>query len=111
MVANIHLLWFASHKRRREQLGAVIEAMDDQKPAIIVGDFNYTSMIRGGGLAKFLGQEGFQPAGGRLITHRLFGIGQQVDYIFQRNCTILEVRVEDIDLSDHAPIFVRFEVN
>lgn len=110
MVANIHLAWFTTHGRRRKQLGAVIDAMDPGKPALIVGDFNYTNKISARGLAKFLEEYDFYPAGERLTTHRFFGIEHQVDYVFQRNCTVLEIRAGNIDLSDHAPIFVTFGV-
>lgn len=111
MVANLHLLWLATHNRRRSQIAMVIDAMDTQKPALIVGDFNYSSLVAGTGLTRYLSQEGFLPAGDKLDTHKFFGVRHQVDYLFQRNCSVAEVRAIDVNYSDHLPVFVKFDIN
>lgn len=110
IVANIHLLWLALNSRRREQLGIVIEEFSDpNKPGIIIGDFNYTSLLGGGGLSSFMKSSGFEKAGEAVSTHQFFGISHQLDYVFQRNCTVLELRVEDVHFSDHLPLLFQVQ--
>lgn len=110
IIANLHLLWLAVHERRKKQIGMVIKEIEDDKPALIIGDFNYSSLVAGKGLSKFLSKEGFTPAGGKIATHKFFGIQHQLDYIFQRNCSVAEVSVGDVKLSDHSPVFVSFDI-
>lgn len=110
MIANIHLLWLAVNSKRRNQLEVVLAAIGDTHcPAIVVGDFNYTDAVAGNGLAQYMKDNGFQQSKGKLVTHRFLGIRHQLDYIFQKNLILLEVRTESVPFSDHTPIIAKVE--
>lgn len=115
IIINIHLLPFALNGRRRKQLGIAIEALGFLKyvnmPSLIVGDYNYSSLIFRGGLIRFMANHGFTIGHKKkIITHRKWRINHQTDYVFSRNCKINNIKSEKIKLSDHYPILVKFEV-
>ena len=110
-VANIHLEWLAPHSARRDQISLILKALGDTQSALIVGDFNYSDLVVGRGLIDYLAKHGFSLAGDRLKTHTIFGVKHQLDYVFQRSCTIGEVKVIDVDFSDHLPMIVEFDVS
>jgi endonuclease/exonuclease/phosphatase family metal-dependent hydrolase len=115
IVINIHLLPHALNARRRKQLGIAIEALQLLKyvnmPSLIVGDYNYSSLIGRAGLIRFMAKHGFAIGQKKkLITHRKWRIRHQTDYVFSRNCKIESIKSAKIRFSDHYPMFVKFEV-
>lgn len=109
LVVNVHLIWFASHKRRRNQLAATIKNLPKNLPTIIVGDYNYSIFLgRKKGLIKFMKEFGYSMAGERVATHRLWKIPQQIDYAFYKTLKVFEIKVGRIKYSDHFPILIKF---
>ncbi len=115
IVVNVHLLPQALNGRRRKQLEMAIEALRLLNfldiPTLIVGDYNYSSLIGRGGLIRFMAKHGFEIGNKkRVITHRKWRIPHQTDYVFTRNCEIKSIKSERIKFSDHYPMFAEFVV-
>ena len=116
IVVNVHLLPQALNGRRRKQLDIAIEALNIlnflKLPTIIVGDYNYSSIIGRGGLIKFMATHGFKIGGKKkIITHKKFRIPHQLDYVFFRNCKVTNITSERVKFSDHYPIFFNLELD
>jgi endonuclease/exonuclease/phosphatase (EEP) superfamily protein YafD len=115
IVINIHLMPQALHGRRRKQLGIAIEALQLLKfvniPSLIVGDYNYSSLIGRGGLVRFMAKHGFVIANKKkIITHKKWRIPHQTDYVFAKKCKITRIKSDRINFSDHYPLFVDFTI-
>ena len=115
IVVNVHLLPHALNGKRRKQLELAIEALNLLNflnvPTLIVGDYNYSSLTGRGGLARFMAKHGFKSAHKeKMITHHKWKIKHQTDYVFSKNCKIKSVTSDRINLSDHFPVHVEFEV-
>jgi endonuclease/exonuclease/phosphatase family metal-dependent hydrolase len=106
VIANLHLTWFGLHRKRKNQLKMVIDMVKNYKTTMMVGDYNYSSLILGGGLSHFMADHNFSPTNHTFSTHRLFGLDHQVDYAFHRNCQMIGVKVEPIHYSDHRPMLI-----
>lgn len=116
IIVNVHLLPQALNGKRRKQLEVAIEALKLLNflniPTLIVGDYNYSSLIGRGGLVRFMAKHGFTIGGKkRMVTHRKWRIKHQTDYVFSRNCEINRVRSRKIKFSDHYPVFFELELN
>lgn len=109
-LANIHLTPASLHSKRRKQLTKVIE--ESRVPnSIIVGDFNYSSLLNKKGLITFMDKFGFLLAGENLITNKYkYKIPQQLDYVFYKNVKHLNTEVFDLPYSDHFPVLSQFKV-
>jgi endonuclease/exonuclease/phosphatase family metal-dependent hydrolase len=103
---NPHLIMMALHSGRRNQLDKILQLIGES-PAVILGDFNYSNLIGGEGLARFMEQRGFTQAGERLITHLIRGKAHQLDYLFFRGCSVEDVRTMAVSYSDHFPVFAK----
>lgn len=115
IIINIHLLPFHLHRKRRKQLGIAIEALTLLKyvnlPSLIIGDYNYTSLLGTGGLIKFMGKHGFKIGGKKkVITHRKWRINHQTDYVFYKGCKIKGLKSERVAFSDHYPMFFNLDL-
>lgn len=110
VVCNTHLSAIAPHSKRREQLTKIVEAINGNTRSIIVGDFNYTSLVRPKSLIDFMENHGFQNGTKKVTTHRLFFLRQQLDYLFYKNITLQEIFVLHATFSDHLPLFARFRL-
>lgn len=105
-MVNIHLVAVGTNAHRRGQLARILREVNGD-PTVILGDYNYTDLIAGDGLARYLGAYGFQKAGEKMRTHRYRMISQQLDYVFYSDCTVENVRMESVPYSDHYPVFAR----
>jgi endonuclease/exonuclease/phosphatase family metal-dependent hydrolase len=108
VVANSHLLCFALNSHRLNQLNKILTQVhkigDHTKYAsVILGDFNYTSIIRQKKLIEFMAKNDHNNAY-KTHTHKLFTVGQQLDYVFYNGCAIKKVVIEKSKLSDHYPV-------
>lgn len=107
LLANTHLVAYASNKRRRDQLTQVITHLKRVSPTsiptVILGDFNYSSLFWQEKLLLFMEEHGFINSY-QANTHKLFLFNHQLDYIFFMNSTILNVEVLHVPFSDHLPI-------
>lgn len=108
LVVNVHLICLALNKKRIAQLrvimGRVIElTKNNTMPVIIVGDFNYSSLLRQKVLLRFMQEYGFKNAY-KISTHRIFYRHHQVDYVFYKNCYVEETNVTRLAFSDHYPV-------
>ena len=116
IIINIHLLPFVLNGKRRKQLGIAIEALTLLRyiniASLIVGDYNYSSLIGRKGLIKFMATHGFSIGGKKkVITHKKWRIKHQTDYVFYRHCTVKNLLSEKVKFSDHYPIFFNLELD
>lgn len=110
-VINVHLSAFTLNSDRMNQVKLLISNLGEDN-LIILGDFNYSNLLRGRELVSFMLSNRFQLAGDKIITNKYKGIiRQQLDYIFYKNITLNKVRIENIDYSDHFPIYGEFSFN
>lgn len=108
-LANVHLTPVSFHGKRRKQLEIVIKETKADK-AIIVGDFNYSSLLNKKGLITFMKNFDFHLAGENLITNKYkYKLSQQLDYVFYKNIVHKKTEVFDLNYSDHFPVFSEFE--
>lgn len=112
-IVNVHLIWFALNRKRREQIKIIIEALkkislSPEDSILIVGDFNYSSLTQKQGLTQFMNTYSFHNASNNLKTHKLLMfkslLTHQIDYIFYKNCQIKNIEVVKIHFSDHFPV-------
>lgn len=113
LLVNTHLACLAINRQRRNQLQLIVDhlhSINDHKTQakIILGDFNYTSLMRQRSLVRFMTKNNFVSAY-KESTHKLLFFKHQLDYAFYNNCKIHNVEVERIRFSDHYP--VKFEVH
>lgn len=108
VVANSHLLCFALNSHRLNQLNKILNQVhlvgDHTKySSVILGDFNYTSIVRQQRLIDFMKKYEHKNAYST-HTHKLFMVGQQLDYVFYKDCNIKKIKIDKIKLSDHYPV-------
>lgn len=108
-IANVHLSNLSPHSMRFKQLAMVIgELKQLSENALIMGDFNYTSLFGVKRLIKFMQSYGYTCVGERMITHRLYNhIPQQLDYVFQKGFTPQGIEVLKVPHSDHLPLSMK----
>ena len=108
LLINTHLTAITLNKQRRAQLGKILEHIasatkNNETPLIILGDLNYSSLVKQNTLFHLMRQNGFNNSH-REKTHRIFSItSHQLDYIFYRKCSIANVSVLKVPYSDHFP--------
>lgn len=108
VVGNIHLEWLARSEYKIHQLERVLAAInqaypDSESPIILAGDYNYSGLFSGNGLRRYAGRSGYEISGD-LNTHRFFGLEHQVDYVLYRSCLVKDIRIEEVNYSDHKPL-------
>lgn len=105
VLAHTHLVCAARNKLRRKQLSLILDYVKstDHTPTMILGDLNYTSVIKQGPLLRLMAQHDYKSAY-RAITHRMFFLKHQVDYAFYKYCSVDQVYIGEQRLSDHYPI-------
>lgn len=109
-LANVHLTPVALHGKRRKQLSNVIEESKIER-SIIVGDFNYSSLLNKNGLITFMNKFDYILAGENLITNKYkYKIPQQLDYVFYKNLKHIKTEVFDLSFSDHFPVITKFDI-
>ncbi|HSW97322.1 MAG TPA: endonuclease/exonuclease/phosphatase family protein [Candidatus Saccharimonadales bacterium] len=106
LLANTHLVCFALNKKRLVQLEKIIKhfasVADSKLPILVVGDFNYSSLIRQKKLLDYMEGHGFINAY-KTHTFKLLFLKYQLDYVFYKNCEINNVDVLKLNFSDHFP--------
>lgn len=109
LIANTHLTCIASNKHRLKQLTKLVSTIPKNiASSIILGDFNYYSVISKKKLFHFMKKHTFNHATHKMKTHRLFFLKHQLDYIFYRNIHLRTVEVKNVKFSDHYPIAATF---
>lgn len=110
-LVNTHLIAFSTNKQRRGQLSKIIEQLDQRNtsPVLILGDFNYTSMVRQYKLLELLQNNGFTN-GHKEYTHKIFFIDHQLDYLFYKSCKIRNLKIPQLTFSDHLPMIFSLQV-
>jgi len=103
ILANVHLTPITWNKRKIQQVQKIVSLLDDA-PTILVGDFNYSSLMNLKRLTLLLESQGFIHDTPKFITYKKFIISHQLDYIFSKGCLVKDVKVEKIRYSDHLPI-------
>lgn len=107
VLVNLHLSAISLNSKRREQVTTVLHHIETI-PTIILGDFNYSSLLGRKGLINLMQGSGFSVAGEKMITNRYRKrIPQQLDYVFYKNFLLESIEVEKIEYSDHYPITVK----
>ncbi|HSW88702.1 MAG TPA: endonuclease/exonuclease/phosphatase family protein [Candidatus Saccharimonadales bacterium] len=106
LLANTHLVCFALNKKRLVQLEKIIKhfttVADKDLPILVVGDFNYSSLIRQKKLLDYMEGHGFVNAY-KTHTFKLLFLKYQLDYVFYKNCEVHDVDVLKLHFSDHFP--------
>jgi len=109
-LANVHLTPASLHSKRRKQLVKVIQETSSET-AIIVGDFNYSSLLNKKGLISFMEKYDYDLAGENLITNKYkYKIPQQLDYVFYKKLIHNKTEVFDLPYSDHFPVLSQFKI-
>lgn len=112
-IANSHLTLLHVNKKRRMQLQIIMEKLEknlsSSLPQIILGDFNYSSLIRQKKLIQFMEKNQFRNAY-KLKTHRILFFHHQLDYVFYKNCTVKDAVVTKLRFSDHYPVQFKLEI-
>lgn len=108
LLSNTHLIAFAMNMQRREQLrklfGELASGAKEDIPAVVLGDMNYSSLLSRKKLFELIETEGFANAYEE-DTHNLFSLtSHQLDYIFNKQCTVQDIKVIDVPFSDHFPV-------
>lgn len=106
---NAHLTPIALNKRRILELERILKEIVDE-PVIILGDLNYTSLLPREKLFLFMESHSFEHATKGILTHKLLGVRQQLDYIFTRNIKLKNVMVLEKTYSDHKPLSAEAEI-
>lgn len=113
VVVNTHLVCFALNKRRITQLKRILAYFHtlSQKdaPILLLGDLNYSSLIRQKILLTFMEKHNFINAYKTATFKKLF-LRYQLDYLFYKNCKVSDVRVAKLKYSDHYPIEFMLEI-
>lgn len=102
---NIHLGALTTNKKRLSQLQIIMDKLpNNNKPCVVVGDYNYSNLTGLKRLLSFMAKYGFEKAVNKVRTHRLFLMPQQIDYLFYKNLEVKKLEVLNIKLSDHYPL-------
>lgn len=106
LLANTHLVCFSLNNKRLTQLERIVdhfnESVDKNVPILVLGDFNYSSLIRQKKLLSFMEGHGFVNAY-KTHTFKVLFLRYQLDYVFYKNCEIKNVDVLKLHFSDHFP--------
>lgn len=105
-IINIHLLSLVLNKTRKNQIVKILNVVNKfykEDSILLLGDFNYTSLIRQNKFLDFMSHYFFKNAY-TLPTYQLILVKHQVDYVFYKNCRVQNVEVTKIHFSDHFPI-------
>lgn len=108
VIANSHLLCFALNSRRLNQLNKILDNVKKigdhtEYSSVILGDFNYSSILRQKKLIDFMDKHNYYNAY-KTHTHKFVIVKQQLDYVFYNNCKINNIRVDRLKFSDHYPV-------
>jgi endonuclease/exonuclease/phosphatase family metal-dependent hydrolase len=106
IVINSHLTSIHLNKIRRTQIVKIIDSLDKKLNTVatlFLGDLNYSSLLRQRKLLSLMGKYGYIN-GFSLKTHKLFFLRHQLDYVFFKNCRVVNPEVVKINYSDHYPI-------
>jgi endonuclease/exonuclease/phosphatase family metal-dependent hydrolase len=107
LLANIHPSWFTRNTKRLELFAKTIAALPDQnESAILVGDYNYSSLIGKSRLVDFFHAHNFRLANDGMTTHHVGPIAHQLDYVFVRNFGKVKTHVIELPYSDHWPVAI-----
>lgn len=110
LLANTHLIAYALNSQRREQLVMVVEyiAGDSEEgksvPTLVLGDFNYTSLLWRENFFSYMKRNGFTNAHTEKTHRLLFVKYHQLDYIFYKHCKVSRVKILKEKFSDHLPM-------
>lgn len=103
---NAHLTAFHLNETRRRQILMIMDSIKEgteKIPTIFLGDLNYSSLLRQSKLIDLMKKYGLENAFS-LKTHKLFFLRHQLDYVFYKNCQIVNPEVIKINYSDHYPV-------
>jgi len=115
LLANTQLSAYSLNGMRRQQLSKVIKTLNSLKvgsnmPVIILGDLNYTSLVKRDKLFDLVNKNNFVN-GHMEKTHKLLSIiDHQLDYVLYRNCRVQNVEVLKIPFSDHYPVTFSLQI-
>ena len=112
LVANVHAINFRENGAYKKEKERILDFLrSDTGPLIVAGDFNAWNSARGEKLLEIANSLGLKrvPLGSEDGVKSMFG--NPLDFVFYRGLKLLEYRVlDDGDISDHRPLFTRFEV-
>jgi endonuclease/exonuclease/phosphatase family metal-dependent hydrolase len=104
-VVNIHLVNVAFNALRYKQITKIVDKLNLHiTSSVLVGDFNLPSLFGRKKLFALMDKNGYSMQKKRLSTHHFVGIKHQMDYIFWKECSVLNLSVERVKFSDHYPV-------
>lgn len=106
LLVNTHLICIALNTTRIRQLEKILavtsEIGTETMPTVLVGDFNYSSLIRQKRLLTFMDEKGFTN-GYKTSTYQLLFLKYQLDYLFYKHCSVNDIQIPKVKYSDHFP--------
>lgn len=109
-ITNVHLTPLSLNSRRKKQLKEVVGNINLNN-SIIIGDFNYSSLLTRGGLVVLMKEHSYYLAGEKIITNKYkHKIPQQLDYVFYKNVEVKNVEVLELPYSDHFPVLADLDI-
>lgn len=111
LIINAHLINFElqpnAYKEQLEQVFSLIRA--HQSAVILAGDFNAWRDARKNLLNEFVAEVGLQEVHFS-PDHRVQFFSHPLDFIFTRGVKVNSAKSETVQSSDHAPVFIDFEL-
>lgn len=107
VVVNVHIVALAVNAVKFKQVMHMIEyLLPLRSPQVLLGDFNISSILGKKRLIGLFKKSGYMMHPKKIATHRVGLIRHQFDYVFARNCMIVDQVAERVKFSDHFPIRV-----
>lgn len=107
IVVNVHIVALAVNAVKFNQVMTMIEYLTSiRSPLIILGDFNISSLLGKKRLMAVFKKSKYMMHPKKIATHRVGLLRHQFDYVFARNCMIVDQDAERVKFSDHFPIRV-----
>lgn len=108
-LVNAHLAAISSNGHRRKQLTTVVSELEKDmikgnRPTLILGDFNYTSLLWQKRLLMLMEEYGYTNAYSHNTHRLLFVKKQQLDYVFYKYGFVQDIQIGKEKYSDHQPI-------
>ena len=108
---NVHVVALAVNSVKYAQVKHLIDHVRHLRcPLVLLGDFNISSLLGKRNLFSTLKREGYTMDPKKILTHRVGPITHQFDYVFCRNCEVINQHVEKIKFSDHYPLMAQCQI-
>ncbi len=113
LILNVHAINFRENQRYSKELERFLDLLKEHKgPMILAGDFNSWNKQRMDKLQKITEKLSLKVVNFKETGKVKSFMGKELDFVFYRELELIESEVMDEhQLSDHNPLFVRFKRN